>query len=200
MGLLGTIRPRGGLPQRQWFVVRSTVGPGAAGGGRVRGVPGVGGGAAGAAIGCSRLRAEGGFGAANVAVARRRRAIRDVDACAELRRARAPAVRPPRRCSPRERLPTLARGARTPARARTPRTISHAGAPPDAVAARRAGVRTGRSGARATARRARRTAGRRPRRSAAAAVPARRRRGAGAASRQPAVSSAWRHGSRDAAA
>jgi DNA-binding transcriptional LysR family regulator len=27
MGLLGTIRPRGGLPQRQWFVVRSTVGP-----------------------------------------------------------------------------------------------------------------------------------------------------------------------------
>lgn len=26
-GLLGTIRPRGGLPQRQWFVVRSTVGP-----------------------------------------------------------------------------------------------------------------------------------------------------------------------------
>jgi LysR family transcriptional regulator, low CO2-responsive transcriptional regulator len=28
MGLLGTIRPRGGLPQRQWFVVRSTVGPG----------------------------------------------------------------------------------------------------------------------------------------------------------------------------
>ena len=28
LGLLGTIRPRGGLPQRQWFVVRSTVGPG----------------------------------------------------------------------------------------------------------------------------------------------------------------------------
>jgi LysR family transcriptional regulator, low CO2-responsive transcriptional regulator len=28
MGLLGTIRPRGGLPQRQWFVVRSMVGPG----------------------------------------------------------------------------------------------------------------------------------------------------------------------------
>ena len=27
MGLLGTISPRGGLPQRQWFVVRSTVGP-----------------------------------------------------------------------------------------------------------------------------------------------------------------------------
>jgi LysR family transcriptional regulator, low CO2-responsive transcriptional regulator len=27
MGLLGAIRPRGGLPQRQWFVVRSTVGP-----------------------------------------------------------------------------------------------------------------------------------------------------------------------------
>lgn len=27
MGLLGTIRPRGGLPQRQWFVVRSMVGP-----------------------------------------------------------------------------------------------------------------------------------------------------------------------------
>jgi hypothetical protein len=27
MGLLGTIRPRGGLPQRQWFVVKSTVGP-----------------------------------------------------------------------------------------------------------------------------------------------------------------------------
>ena len=27
LGLLGTIRPRGGLPQRQWFVVRSTVGP-----------------------------------------------------------------------------------------------------------------------------------------------------------------------------
>ena len=27
MGLLGTIRPRGGLPQRHWFVVRSTVGP-----------------------------------------------------------------------------------------------------------------------------------------------------------------------------
>jgi DNA-binding transcriptional LysR family regulator len=27
VGLLGTIRPRGGLPQRQWFVVRSTVGP-----------------------------------------------------------------------------------------------------------------------------------------------------------------------------
>jgi DNA-binding transcriptional LysR family regulator len=27
MGLLGTIRPRGGLPQRQLFVVRSTVGP-----------------------------------------------------------------------------------------------------------------------------------------------------------------------------
>jgi DNA-binding transcriptional LysR family regulator len=26
-GLLGTIRPRGGLPQRHWFVVRSTVGP-----------------------------------------------------------------------------------------------------------------------------------------------------------------------------
>jgi LysR family transcriptional regulator, low CO2-responsive transcriptional regulator len=28
MGLLGAIRPRGGLPRRQWFVVRSTVGPG----------------------------------------------------------------------------------------------------------------------------------------------------------------------------
>ena len=27
MGLLGTIRPRGGLPQRHWFVVRTTVGP-----------------------------------------------------------------------------------------------------------------------------------------------------------------------------
>ena len=27
VGLLGTIRPRGGLPQRHWFVVRSTVGP-----------------------------------------------------------------------------------------------------------------------------------------------------------------------------
>jgi DNA-binding transcriptional LysR family regulator len=27
LGLLGTIRPRGGLPVRQWFVVRSTVGP-----------------------------------------------------------------------------------------------------------------------------------------------------------------------------
>jgi LysR family transcriptional regulator, low CO2-responsive transcriptional regulator len=27
MGLLGAIRPRGGLPRRQWFVVRSTVGP-----------------------------------------------------------------------------------------------------------------------------------------------------------------------------
>jgi DNA-binding transcriptional LysR family regulator len=27
VGLLGTIRPRGGLPQRRWFVVRSTVGP-----------------------------------------------------------------------------------------------------------------------------------------------------------------------------
>jgi DNA-binding transcriptional LysR family regulator len=26
-GLLGAIRPRGGLPQRQWFVVRCTVGP-----------------------------------------------------------------------------------------------------------------------------------------------------------------------------
>jgi LysR family transcriptional regulator, low CO2-responsive transcriptional regulator len=26
-GMLGAIRPRGGLPQRQWFVVRSTVGP-----------------------------------------------------------------------------------------------------------------------------------------------------------------------------
>jgi DNA-binding transcriptional LysR family regulator len=28
LGLLGTIRPRGGLPPRRWFVVRSTVGPG----------------------------------------------------------------------------------------------------------------------------------------------------------------------------
>jgi len=27
LGLLGTIQPRGGLPQRRWFVVRSTVGP-----------------------------------------------------------------------------------------------------------------------------------------------------------------------------
>ena len=27
MGLLGTIRPRGGVPQRNWFVVRPTVGP-----------------------------------------------------------------------------------------------------------------------------------------------------------------------------
>lgn len=27
VGMLGTIRPRGGLPQRQWFVARSTVGP-----------------------------------------------------------------------------------------------------------------------------------------------------------------------------
>jgi LysR family transcriptional regulator, low CO2-responsive transcriptional regulator len=27
MGLLGTIRPRGGLPERHWFVVRTTVGP-----------------------------------------------------------------------------------------------------------------------------------------------------------------------------
>ena len=27
LGLVGTLRPRGGLPQRQWFVVRSTVGP-----------------------------------------------------------------------------------------------------------------------------------------------------------------------------
>ena len=27
LGMLGAIRPRGGLPQRQWFVVRSTVGP-----------------------------------------------------------------------------------------------------------------------------------------------------------------------------
>ena len=26
-GMLGTMRPRGGLPQRHWFVVRSTVGP-----------------------------------------------------------------------------------------------------------------------------------------------------------------------------
>lgn len=28
VGLLGTIRPRGGLPKRSWYVVRSTVGPG----------------------------------------------------------------------------------------------------------------------------------------------------------------------------
>ena len=27
IGLLGTIRPRGGLPQRHWFVVRPTIGP-----------------------------------------------------------------------------------------------------------------------------------------------------------------------------
>src|SRR5262249_15454273 len=28
VGLLKTIRPRGGLPKRSWYVVRSTVGPG----------------------------------------------------------------------------------------------------------------------------------------------------------------------------
>ena len=28
VGLLKTIRPRGGLPKRSWFVVRSTIGPG----------------------------------------------------------------------------------------------------------------------------------------------------------------------------